>query len=142
MYLIHTFERQLMRLSTPSSDEGSPELNLVPNAVKITPPTEYLAWLSRIREDPQKELNPDLIEHFSRSHALRTDVIDLDVPAGALVHPWWNPLNGPTSCWTEEDPLCKNVKSLPDAGAFVRPYITATVLHANSPYSAGYVSSC
>lgn len=108
-----------MRIPTPSSDEGTPELNLVSNAVKNTPSTEYLAWLSSLREDSQKELNNELIEHFSRSHAPQTGVIDLDIPAGALVHPWWNPLNGPISCWAEEDPPCKNVKSLPDAGALV-----------------------
>ncbi|VDC01043.1 unnamed protein product [Peniophora sp. CBMAI 1063] len=88
--------------SQANAYESDPEYNVR----QIEPSKPYFEWLSRLPSSSASRPNTDIFDYLTSGYAAPLTVLSFDTPSETVLHPWWNPLNGPTNSWKEGRSPC------------------------------------
>ena len=78
--------------------------------------SEYMDWLSSLHTLTPVHPKTEIMEYLIRPWKPSWDILVCGGKADLLLHPWWNPLNGPMQAWSDGNSPCYAAKELPETG--------------------------
>ncbi|VDB96828.1 unnamed protein product [Peniophora sp. CBMAI 1063] len=102
--------------ATPVSQPEKLQLLSDPRVSRAALSKAYLDWVSQFGVAFCTQANTDILDRLSGAHTTPLITLSFDTSAATVLHPWWNPLNGPMQDWSAPSSPCLRLNDVPENG--------------------------